>query len=144
MDIRKIKKLIELMIESDLEALEVKEGDQSIALTRRSALAYADVQSPVAPAPATVTPSAVAEVTTAAARHETSPMVGVYYAAPNPGEPAFIKVGQKIKAGDTIGIVEAMKIMNPIQATQDGTIAEILVNNSDVIQYGQPLIRLKD
>ena len=144
MDIRKIKKLIELMIESDLEAIEVKEGDQSIALTRRSALAYTDAQSHVTQAPAPVAATTIAEVTTAAARHETSPMVGVYYAAPNPGEPAFIKVGQKIKAGDTIGIVEAMKIMNPIQATQDGTIAEILVNNSDVIQYGQPLIRLKD
>lgn len=142
MDIRKIKKLIELMIESDLEAIEVKEGDQSIALTRRSALAHAGNLSSAAAPLAPATPIAVAEVI--AARHETSPMVGVYYAAPNPGEPAFIKVGQKIKAGDAIGIVEAMKIMNPIQATQDGTIAEILVNNSDVIQFGQPLIRLKD
>ncbi len=143
MDIRKIKKLIELMIESDLEAIEVKEGDQSIALTRRSTQAHVEAPSSVISAPPTPVASiAVAE--SAAARHETSPMVGVYYAAPNPGEPAFIKIGQKIKAGDTIGIVEAMKIMNPIQATQDGTIAEILVNNSDVIQFGQPLIRLKD
>ncbi len=142
MDIRKIKKLIELMIESDLEAIEVKEGDQSIALTRRSALALAESQNYAVAAPAPVASVAAPDVD--AARHEHSPMVGVYYAAPNPGEPAFVKVGQKIKAGDTIGIVEAMKIMNPIQATQDGTIAEILVNNSDVIQFGQPLIRLKD
>ena len=142
MDIRKIKKLIELMIESDLEAIEVKEGDQSIALTRRSALAHAEGYSRAAAPQAPAAPVTAAEVVVA--RHETSPMVGVYYAAPNPGEPAFIKVGQKIKTGDTIGIVEAMKIMNPIQATQEGTITEILVNNSDVIQFGQPLIRLKD
>jgi acetyl-CoA carboxylase biotin carboxyl carrier protein len=141
MDIRKIKKLIELMIESDLEAIEVKEGDQSIALTRRSALNFAEAPTSHA-TPVAAAPVAATEVVVA--RHENSPMVGVYYAAPNPGEPAFIKVGQKVKAGDTIGIVEAMKIMNPIQATQDGTIAEILVNNSDVIQFGQPLIRLKD
>jgi len=143
MDIRKIKKLIELMIESDLEAIEVKEGDQSIALTRRSALSHVESYNHTTPAPqAPAAPVTITDIVVA--RHETSPMVGVYYAAPNPGEPAFIKVGQKIKAGDTIGIVEAMKIMNPIQATQDGTIAEILVNNSDVIQFGQPLIRLKD
>ncbi|WP_410211263.1 acetyl-CoA carboxylase biotin carboxyl carrier protein [Aquirhabdus sp.] len=141
MDIRKIKKLIDLMIESDLEAIEVKEGDQSIALTRRRAVAatesYAHASAPLkintdaSPAPAS-------------GRLETSPMVGVYYAAPNPGEPAFIKVGQKIQAGDTIGIVEAMKIMNPIQATQSGTVAEILVKNGDVVQFGQSLIRLQD
>ncbi len=141
MDIRKIKKLIDLMIESDLEAIEVKEGDQSIALTRRRAVAASVSYAPPA---ASENTNHSAPTATPAGRLETSPMVGVYYAAPNPGEPAFIKVGQKIQTGDTIGIVEAMKIMNPIQATQSGTIAEILVKNGEVVQFGQSLIRLQD
>ncbi|AXI02566.1 acetyl-CoA carboxylase biotin carboxyl carrier protein [Aquirhabdus parva] len=141
MDIRKIKKLIDLMIESDLEAIEVKEGDQSIALTRRRVVSTTESYAP-ASAPLKIN----TDVSPApnSGRLETSPMVGVYYAAPNPGEPAFIKVGQKIQAGDTIGIVEAMKIMNPIQASQSGTVAEILVKNGDVVQFGQSLIRLQD
>ncbi|MDE2421686.1 MAG: acetyl-CoA carboxylase biotin carboxyl carrier protein [Gammaproteobacteria bacterium] len=142
MDIRKIKKLIDLMIESDLEAIEVKEGDQSIALTRRIA------RSVEQPQPQTIsilprTPNTPASVTPQG-RIETSPMVGVFYAAPNPGEASFVKVGQKINVGDQIGIVEAMKIMNPVEATQSGVVAEILAKNGEVVQFGQPLIRLQD
>ncbi len=139
MDIRKIKKLIDLMIESDLQAIEVKEGDQSIALTRRNpVVAAAGV---VAAAPLV----AEAPVVKAAARGavETSPMVGVFYAAPSPGEAPFINVGQTVSAGETLGIIEAMKIMNPIEATQSGVIEEILVKNGDVIQFGQPLFRYR-
>lgn len=137
MDIRKIKKLIDLMIESDLQAIEVKEGDQSIALTRRN-----PVVAGVTPVSA---PAIEAPVVKAAARGavETSPMVGVFYAAPNPGEPPFVNVGQTISAGETLGIIEAMKIMNPIEATQSGVIEEILVKNGDVIQFGQPLFRYR-
>ncbi len=143
MDIRKIKKLIDLMIESDLEAIEVKEGDQSIALTRRVA------RSVEQPQPQTIsilprTPNTPASVNTPQGRIETSPMVGVFYAAPNPGEASFVKVGQKINVGDQIGIVEAMKIMNPVEATQSGVVAEILAKNGEVVQFGQPLIRLQD
>ena len=137
MDIRKIKKLIDLMIESDLQAIEVKEGDQSIALTRRNpVVAGVAVAAPVAEA---------APVVKAAARGavETSPMVGVFYAAPNPGEAPFVNVGQTVSAGETLGIIEAMKIMNPIEATQSGVIEEILVKNGDVIQFGQPLFRYR-
>ena len=137
MDIRKIKKLIDLMIESDLQAIEVKEGDQSIALTRRN---------PVVAGVATVAaPTEVAPVINAASRGavETSPMVGVFYSAPNPGEAPFVNVGQTVSAGDTLGIIEAMKIMNPIEATQSGVIEEILVKNGDVIQFGQPLFRYR-
>ncbi|HJF28794.1 acetyl-CoA carboxylase biotin carboxyl carrier protein [Acinetobacter bohemicus] len=138
MDIRKIKKLIELMIESDLQALEVKEGDQSIALTRRSPVVAAAV--PAMPAPAAdvvpVTKSPRGAV-------ETSPMVGVFYAAPSPGEAPFVKIGQTVSAGETLGIIEAMKIMNPIEATQSGVIEEILVKNGEVIQFGQPLFRYR-
>lgn len=138
MDIRKIKKLIDLMIESDLQAIEVKEGDQSIALTRRSPVVAAAVSAMPTPsveaAPAKKSPRGAVE---------TSPMVGVFYTAASPGEPTFIKVGQTVSAGDTLGIIEAMKIMNPIEATQSGVIEEILVKNGEVIQFGQPLFRYR-
>ena len=135
MDIRKIKKLIDLMIESDLQALEVKEGDQAISLTRRNPVVASTA--PVATAPeAPVVKSSRGAI-------ETAPMVGVFYAAPNPGEPPFVKVGQTISAGETLGIIEAMKIMNPIEATQSGVIEEILVKNGDIIQFGQPLFRFR-
>ena len=137
MDIRKIKKLIDLMIESDLQAIEVKEGDQSIALTRRNPEVAAAV--PAMPAPAAAAPAAKSP----RGAVETSPMVGVFYAAPSPGEAPFIKVGQTVSAGDTLGIIEAMKIMNPIEATQSGVIEEILVKNGDVIQFGQALFRYR-
>ncbi len=138
MDIRKIKKLIDLMIESDLQAIEVKEGDQSIALTRRSPVVAAAV--PAMPAPAAV---AAPAAKTPRGAVETSPMVGVFYAAPSPGEATFVKVGQTVSAGETLGIIEAMKIMNPIEATQSGVVEEILVKNGDVIQFGQPLFRYR-
>ena len=138
MDIRKIKKLIDLMIESDLQAIEVKEGDQSIALTRRNPVVAAAV--PAMPAPAAASPAAPRSPRGAV---ETSPMVGVFYAAPNPGEAPFVKVGQSVSAGETLGIIEAMKIMNPIEATQSGVIEEILVKNGEVIQFGQPLFRYR-
>ena len=137
MDIRKMKKLIDLMIESYLQAIEVKEGDQSIALTRRSPMVAGTVPAmaaPVAEAPVAKTPRGAVE---------TSPMVGVFYAAPSPGEPTFIKVGQTVSAGETLGIIEAMKIMNPIEATQSGVIEEILVKNGEVIQFGQALFRYR-
>ena len=105
MDIRKIKKLIDLMIESDLQAIEVKEGDQSIALTRRNPVVAAAV--PAMPAPAADVPAAKSP----RGAVEKSPMVGVFYAAPSPGEAPFVKVGQTVSAGETLGIIEAMKIM---------------------------------
>lgn len=70
-------------------------------------------------------------------------MVGVFYSAPSPNDPPFVKVGQKVEAGDQLGIIEAMKIMNPLEATQSGIIEEILVSNADVVQFGQPVIRYK-
>ena len=137
MDIRKIKKLIDLMIESDLQAIEVKEGDQSIALTRRNPVVAAGVPT------MTTAPAAASVAKTPRGAVETSPMVGVFYAAQSPGEPPFVKVGQTISAGDTLGIIEAMKIMNPIEATQSGVVEEILVKNGEVIQFGQPLFRYR-
>lgn len=137
MDIRKIKKLIDLMIESDLQSIEVKEGDQSIALARRNPI--------IAAGGVPVAAAIDAPVVKAASRGavETSPMVGVFYSAQSPGEAPFVNVGQTVSAGETLGIIEAMKIMNPIEATQSGVVEEILVKNGDVIQFGQPLFRYR-
>ena len=139
MDIRKIKKLIDLMIESDLQAIEVKEGDQSIALTRRNPSGCSSCSCCYA----CTSSSKRQQLKSPRGAVETSPMVGVFYAAPSPGEPTFVKVGQTVSAGDTLGIIEAMKIMNPIEATQSGVVEEILVKNGEVIQFGQPLFRYR-
>lgn len=138
MDIRKIKKLIDLMIESDLQAIEVKEGDQSISIARP-----APVYATAAPAAIATAAPAKAEVKTPRGAVENAPMVGVFYTAPSPGEAPFVKVGQTVSAGETLAIIEAMKIMNPIEATQSGVIEEILVKNGDVIEFGQPLFRYR-
>ncbi len=137
MDIRKIKKLIDLMIESDLQSIEVKEGDQSIALARRNPIIAAGG----APVATTLEAPVVKAVSRGAV--ETSPMVGVFYSAQSPGEAPFVNLGQTVTAGETLGIIEAMKIMNPIEATQSGVVEEILVKNGDVIQFGQPLFRYR-
>ncbi|MFZ3144597.1 acetyl-CoA carboxylase biotin carboxyl carrier protein [Psychrobacter glacincola] len=141
MDIEKIRTLIALMEESELVNLEISSDDEHISLTR-----HYD-----APVPTMMAASAVGAAPVAAEAQpamqtgivETSPMVGVYYSAPSPNDPPFVKVGQKVQAGDTLGIIEAMKIMNPLEATQSGVIDEILVTNSEVVQFGQPIVRYK-
>lgn len=142
MDIEKIRTLIALMEESELVNLEVSSDDEHISLTR-----HYDAPAPtMMAAPAAAAAPIAAEAAPAAVKAgsvETSPMVGVYYSAPSPNDPPFVKVGQKVQAGDTLGIIEAMKIMNPLEATQSGVIDEILVNNSEVVQFGQPVVRYK-
>lgn len=140
MDIQQIRELIDLMEEKDLASLEYGKDDDYIHLTRNVAVQTVAVAQPVATnasapaAPAPKTPSG---------KIETAPMVGVFYSAPSPNDPPFVKVGQKVEAGDQLGIIEAMKIMNPLEATQSGIIEEILVSNADVVQFGQPVIRYK-
>ncbi len=142
MDIEKIRTLIALMEESELVNLEISSDDEHISLTR-----HYDAPAPtMMAAPTTGTASISTDATSASVKAgdiETSPMVGVYYSAPTPNDPPFVKVGQKVQAGDTLGIIEAMKIMNPLEATQSGIVDEILVNNSEVVQFGQPVIRYK-
>ena len=141
MDIEKIRTLIALMEESELVNLEISSDDEHISLTR-----HYDAPAPTmmaAPAAGAAPIAAEAKPAGKAGSIETSPMVGVYYSAPSPNDPPFIKVGQKVQAGDTLGIIEAMKIMNPLEATQSGVIDEILVTNSEVVQFGQPIVRYK-
>lgn len=134
MDINQIKQLIDLMEERSLADLEVQDGEKRVAIKRHLTTTSPTV-APVATAPITPVPATPKGAT------EDSPMVGVFYVAPSPNDPPFVKVGQQVQAGDTLGIVEAMKIMNPLEATQSGIIAEILVNNGDVVQFGQPIVR---
>ncbi len=141
MDIEKIRTLIALMEENELVNLEVSSDDEHISLTRHY---EAPVPTMMAAPAAGVAPAAVSAKTAAkAGKVENSPMVGVFYSAPTPNDPPFVKVGQQVQAGDTIGIIEAMKIMNPLEATQSGIIDEILVENSEVVQFGQPVVRYK-
>ena len=141
MDIEKIRTLIALMEESELVNLEISSDDEHISLTR-----HYDTPVPTmmaAPAAGAAPVAAEAQPAMQTGIVETSPMVGVYYSAPSPNDPPFVKVGQKVQAGDTLGIIEAMKIMNPLEATQSGVIDEILVTNSEVVQFGQPIVRYK-
>ena len=154
MDIRKIKKLIELLEESNLAELEIREGEETVRLSRwpknlpmaaAPAMAPMQVQmaAPAATAPAAA-PTASAPGKPTEAQHEgqvvRSPMVGTYYAASAPGAAPFIKIGQQIKVGDTLGIIEAMKMFNPIESEVAGTIVKILVENGQPVEFDEPLV----
>lgn len=143
MDIRKIKKLIELVEESGINELEISEGEESVRISRggqvMAAPTYAPAPVQTAPAPAAA-PVATAPAPAAITGHIVrSPMVGTFYASSSPDSPAFVEVGQHVNAGDTLCIVEAMKMMNQIEADKSGVIKEILVQNEDAIEFDQPL-----
>ncbi|WP_018138960.1 MULTISPECIES: acetyl-CoA carboxylase biotin carboxyl carrier protein [unclassified Thioalkalivibrio] len=146
MDIRKVKKLIDLLDESGIHEIEIHEGEESVRITRSpsgSAVAAAPAAMP-APAPAAA-PAAPAGEAAAPAAPEvdghpvTAPMVGTFYRAPSPGAKPFVEVGQTVEVGETLCIIEAMKMLNPIEADQAGTIRDILVENGNPVEYGQPL-----
>ena len=148
MDIRKVKKLIELLDESGIAEIEITEGEESVRISRHaSSVAAAPLPVPVAaPAPAAPAPAASAAPAPAPAAEPeedghavTAPMVGTYYSAPSPGSPPFVQVGDKINEGDTLCIVEAMKMMNQIEAEVSGTVKSIRAQNGDPVEYGQIL-----
>ncbi|MGS2717179.1 acetyl-CoA carboxylase biotin carboxyl carrier protein [Eionea flava] len=152
MDIRKIKKLIELLEESDIGELEIKEGEESVRISRGSgnqpvmAQPQFIQQAPVAPAPVSA-PAAAPAVEAAAeaspAGHVVkSPMVGTFYRSPSPSSPPFIEVGQHVKAGDVICIIEAMKMMNQIEADKSGVIEAILVDDGEPVEFDQPVVTI--
>ncbi|UTW00818.1 acetyl-CoA carboxylase biotin carboxyl carrier protein [Marinomonas rhizomae] len=147
MDIRKIKKLIELLEESNVYEIEIKEGEEAVRISRGGApvqapMMAAPMMSAPAAAPATA-PTAAPEAPAAIAGHTVnSPMVGTYYKSSAPGAKPFIEVGQKVNVGDTICIVEAMKMMNQIEADKSGTIGVILVEDGEPVEFDQPLITI--
>jgi acetyl-CoA carboxylase biotin carboxyl carrier protein len=145
MDLRKIKKLIDLLEESNLAELEIKEGEEVVRLSRVPKGSIAVAAAPVAVAAAPVAaPVAAAPVAPAApalpeGHVVKAPMVGTYYASASPGAPAFVKVGQQVKAGETLGIIEAMKMFNQIEADVGGTVQAILVDNGQPVEFDQPM-----
>ncbi|AHF69821.1 MULTISPECIES: acetyl-CoA carboxylase biotin carboxyl carrier protein [Pseudomonas] len=149
MDIRKVKKLIELLEESGIDELEIREGEESVRISRHSKTpaqpyyAPAPVAAPVAAPAAPVAAAAEAPSAPKLNGHVVkSPMVGTFYRTPAPTSPAFVEVGQTVKKGDTICIVEAMKMMNHIQAEASGVIESILVENGQPVEFDQPLFTI--
>ncbi len=146
MDIRKVKKLIELLEESGIAEIEINEGEESVRISRYAPSApMAPVQQYAAPAPAPVAaPAAEAESETKSTEVSghtvNSPMVGTFYTASSPGAPAFVKVGDSVNEGDTVCIIEAMKILNQIESDKSGVVKAILVENAQPVEFGQPLI----
>ena len=150
MDIRKVKKLIELLEESDINEIEIQEGEESLRISRASSVVAAPVMqaAPVAAAPVAAAPVAAAPVAEAPAAPAidghavTSPMVGTFYRSPSPGASAFVEVGQTVNAGDVICIVEAMKMMNQIEADKSGTVTAILVDDGEAVEFDQVLVTI--
>ncbi|WP_417598368.1 acetyl-CoA carboxylase biotin carboxyl carrier protein [Oceanospirillum sp.] len=146
MDIRKVKKLIELLEESNIAEIEIQEGEESVRISRNMSTAQvqyapAPMAAPAPAAPAAAEASAPAPATPAGHLVK-SPMVGTFYRSPAPGAKVFVEVGQKVKKGDTICIVEAMKMMNQIEADKDGTVGEILVEDGQPVEFDQPLLSI--
>ena len=146
MDIRKIKKLIEIIEATDIAELEITEGEESVRISR-----YSNLQAPVIAAPVAAPVPATPMATSAPASGSTpediavsghvvkSPMVGTFYRSSSPGSKSFVETGHSVKVGDTLCIIEAMKILNQIEADKSGTISQILVENAQPVEYDQPL-----
>ncbi|MFC4253744.1 acetyl-CoA carboxylase biotin carboxyl carrier protein [Sinimarinibacterium flocculans] len=149
MDLRKIKTLIELVEQSGISELEVREGEESVRISRQSApvamppVQYAPPPAAVAPPPAAA-PAAAAPKAAEASKPDTrhvvrAPMVGTFYRAPSPGAKAFVEVGQTVKSGQVLCIIEAMKMLNQIESDKAGVVVEILVDNESPVEFDQPL-----
>ena len=143
MDIRKVKKLIELLQESGIAELEITEGDDSVRIRRYPAVAVSAPAAPVAveaPAPVTAAAASVPVVETGPGGHQvTAPMVGTFYDSPAPGAKPFVQIGSTVSEGDVLCIIEAMKMMNQIEADVSGTVVSILIENGEPVEFDQPL-----
>jgi len=148
MDIRKVKKLIELLEESNISEIEIQEGEEAVRISRHPTGAaaqpvYQNYAPPAAPAPAAAPPAAKESEPAVASGHQVkSPMVGTFYRSPAPGANPFVEVGSSVKKGDTICIVEAMKMMNQIEADKDGVVEAILLEDGQPVEFDQPLVVL--
>ena len=148
MDIRKVKKLIELLEASGINEIEIKEGEEAVRISRgnnsQPAHPYPYPPPVAAPAPAASAPPAAAaeEANALKGKPVKSPMVGTFYRSPSPSSPPFIEVGQQVKIGEVICIVEAMKMMNQIEATHTGVVEAILVEDGEPVEFDQPLITI--
>lgn len=143
MDLRKLKTLIDLVSESNVSELEITEAEGKVRIVKSGAVVQQYVAAPVQAAPVAAAPAAAAPAPEAAPAQTghvvKSPMVGTFYRASSPGAKAFVEVGSQVKEGETICIIEAMKILNEIEADKSGTITRILGENGQAVEYGQPL-----
>jgi acetyl-CoA carboxylase biotin carboxyl carrier protein len=147
MDLRKLKKLIDLVQESGIAELEITEGEEKVKIVKGGVVSVAAAQPvPIAAAPAAATAPPAAPATEPEPGQEghvvKAPMVGTFYRSPSPDAKVFVEVGQAVKEGDTICIIEAMKLMNEIEADASGVVKAILVENGQPVEYGQPLFIL--
>ena len=147
MDIRKVKKLIELLETSDIAEIEIKEGEEAVRISRSSSV-MTTVVAPATASAAAPAPSPVAAGEEKLAPQTTSghvvssPMVGTFYRSPSPSSPPFVEIGTHVKAGDVVCIIEAMKMMNQIEAEKAGIIEAILVNDGEPVEFDQPLVTI--
>ena len=149
MDIRKVKKLIELLESSDIAEIEIKEGEEAVRISRSSSVSLAaqvhhaaPMAPPPTPAPAPAPAAAEPESKKVRGNVVKSPMVGTFYRAPSPSSPSFVEVGQHVKVGDVICIIEAMKMMNQIEADHSGVVEAILVEDGEPVEYDQALVTI--
>jgi acetyl-CoA carboxylase biotin carboxyl carrier protein len=150
MDLRKLKKLIDLVQESGIAELEITEGEEKVKIVKggravpEAAMLPAPTAAPAPAAPAGAAPPTPAEVPPKVEGHVLkSPMVGTFYRAPSPGAKPFVEVGDTVKAGQTVCIIEAMKLLNEIEADKDGVVKAILAENGQPVEYGEPLLAIE-
>jgi acetyl-CoA carboxylase biotin carboxyl carrier protein len=154
MDIRKVKKLIELLEESGISEIEISEGEESVRISRYPkpgtvTMTQAPAAAPAAPAPPAAPPQAAAPVAEPApppirGQQVTAPMVGTFYSGPAPGSKPFVEIGTEVKPGDTLCVIEAMKMMNQIESEFAGRVVSILVENGNPVEFGQPLFVIEE
>ena len=155
MDIRKVKKLIELLEESGISEIEISEGEESVRISRYPNPGTVSVQAlqhpalaapPATPAPAPAAPAEAAVAAPPAARGQqvTAPMVGTFYSGPAPGAKPFVEIGTEVKPGDTLCVIEAMKMMNQIESEVAGRVVSILVENGSPVEFGQALFIIEE
>jgi acetyl-CoA carboxylase biotin carboxyl carrier protein len=151
MDLRKLKKLIDLVQESGIAELEITEGEEKVKIVKGGravpevvAMQPAPTAAPAPAAPAGAAPAPPAEVPPKVEGHVLkSPMVGTFYRAPSPGAKPFVEIGDTVKAGQTVCIIEAMKLLNEIEADKDGVVKAILAENGQPVEYGEPLLAIE-
>ena len=149
MDIRKIKKLIELLEESGLAELEISEGEESVRIARFTQGPHAMTQGPAVMMQAQAAPAQAAAAPASAPAEQrdenlvTAPMVGTFYASPAPGAKSFVEIGQEVRVGQVLCIIEAMKMMNQIESERAGKVVAVLAKNGEPVEFGQPLFAIE-
>ncbi|HET8699901.1 MAG TPA: acetyl-CoA carboxylase biotin carboxyl carrier protein [Gammaproteobacteria bacterium] len=152
MDIRKVKKLIELLEESGISEIEISEGEESVRISRypqpgtvaAPVVTTVSAPAPAAPAPAPAPPAEPSTPPAARGHQVTAPMVGTFYSGPAPGAKPFVEIGSEVKPGDTLCVIEAMKMMNQIESEVAGKVVSVLVENGNPVEFGQALFIIEE